>query len=95
MELHSALPTYKPTSHVGIDVHLHHAVVQRFADLLQEASAATVEYEVLPDLSIGVEYQGRRLGRAIEDMSLDEGTAADLLAGAALEWLNIDGANFR
>ena len=34
-------------------------------------------------------------GRMIEDMSLDEGTAADLLAGAALEWLNIDGANFR
>jgi hypothetical protein len=29
------------------------------------------EYEVLPDLSIGVEWQARRLGRAIEDISDD------------------------
>jgi hypothetical protein len=34
--------------------------------------SGTVEYELLPDLSVGFEYQGRRLGRAIEDMSVDE-----------------------
>jgi Carboxypeptidase regulatory-like domain/TonB dependent receptor len=35
--------------------------------------SATVEYELIPDLSIGLEYQGRRLGRVIEDLSVDEG----------------------
>jgi Carboxypeptidase regulatory-like domain/TonB dependent receptor len=33
----------------------------------------TVEYELFPDFSVGLEYQGRRLGRAIEDMSSDDG----------------------
>ncbi|BDG09468.1 TonB-dependent receptor [Anaeromyxobacter paludicola] len=32
-----------------------------------------VEYEILPDLSIGVTYEGRRLGRVIEDMSTNDG----------------------
>jgi len=36
--------------------------------------SGTVEYELFPDLSVGLEYQGRRLGRAIEDMTADEGT---------------------
>ena len=31
------------------------------------------EYEVLPDLSVGVEYNGRRQGQTIEDMSPDDG----------------------
>ncbi len=31
------------------------------------------EYELVPDLSVGVEWQARRLGRAIEDMSSDDG----------------------
>jgi hypothetical protein len=35
--------------------------------------SATVEYELFPDLSVGFEYQGRRLGRVIEDLSVDEG----------------------
>ncbi len=35
--------------------------------------SGTVEYEILPDLSLGLEYQGRRLGRVIEDLSVDEG----------------------
>jgi hypothetical protein len=34
---------------------------------------ASIEYEVLPDLAAGFEYQGRRLGRVIEDMSADGG----------------------
>jgi hypothetical protein len=34
---------------------------------------AGVEYEVLTDLSLGFDYQGRRLGRVIEDMSNDDG----------------------
>ena len=33
----------------------------------------SIEYEFLPDLSARFEYQGRRLGRVIEDMSVDEG----------------------
>jgi hypothetical protein len=32
-----------------------------------------VEYEVIPDVSIGLSYMGRRLGRVIEDMSNDDG----------------------
>jgi hypothetical protein len=32
-----------------------------------------LEYEVLPDLSLGFEYNGRRQGQAIEDMSSDDG----------------------
>jgi hypothetical protein len=35
--------------------------------------SGTVEYELFPDFSIGLEYQGRRLGRVIEDMSPDDG----------------------
>jgi hypothetical protein len=35
--------------------------------------SGTVEYELFQDLSVGVEYQGRRLGRAVEDMSSDDG----------------------
>jgi len=33
-----------------------------------------VEYEVLSDLSVGLEYTGRRQGRIIEDMSPDDGS---------------------
>ncbi len=33
----------------------------------------SIEYEFLPDLSARLEYQGRRLGRVIEDMSVDDG----------------------
>ena len=33
----------------------------------------SIEYEFLPDFSAGFEYQGRRLGRVIEDMSADDG----------------------
>jgi hypothetical protein len=33
-----------------------------------------IQYEVLQDLSFGVEYLGRRLGTVIEDMSNDDGT---------------------
>ncbi len=33
----------------------------------------SIEYEFLPDFSAAFEYQGRRLGRVIEDMSVDEG----------------------
>jgi hypothetical protein len=32
-----------------------------------------LEYEVLSDLSLGLEYQGRRQGNTIEDMSSDDG----------------------
>ena len=32
-----------------------------------------VEYEVMPDIGVGVEYLGRRLGSVIEDMSSDDG----------------------
>jgi hypothetical protein len=34
---------------------------------------AQVEYEVLPDLSVGIDYQGRRQGNVIEDMSSNDG----------------------
>jgi hypothetical protein len=34
---------------------------------------AAVEYEVIPDLSVGIEYAGKRQGRIIEDMSPDNG----------------------
>jgi hypothetical protein len=34
---------------------------------------ASIAYEFLPDFSITLEYQGRRLGRVIEDMSVDDG----------------------
>jgi len=34
----------------------------------------TIEYEVLPDMSVGFTYMGTRLGRVIEDMSSDDGT---------------------
>jgi hypothetical protein len=37
--------------------------------------SGTLEYELFPDLSVGLEYQGRRLGRVIEDMSPDEGNS--------------------
>ena len=33
-----------------------------------------VQYEVLQDLTVGVDYIGRRLGNIIEDMSADDGT---------------------
>ncbi len=33
-----------------------------------------VEYEVITDLSVGFEYRGTRLGRVIEDMSVNDGT---------------------
>lgn len=32
------------------------------------------EYEFMPDLSVGLEYRGTRLGRIIEDMSSNDGT---------------------
>ena len=32
-----------------------------------------IQYEVLQDLTLGVEYLGRRLGKVIEDMSSDDG----------------------
>lgn len=35
---------------------------------------AQVEYEVLADLSLGLEYQARRQGNVIEDMSSDDGS---------------------
>jgi Carboxypeptidase regulatory-like domain/TonB dependent receptor-like, beta-barrel len=35
----------------------------------------SIEYEFLPDLSARFEYQGRRLGRVIEDMSVDDGAS--------------------
>ena len=31
---------------IGVDVHLHHAVVERLADLLQQRAAAAVEDEI-------------------------------------------------
>jgi hypothetical protein len=34
---------------------------------------ASIEYEILPDLSAGLFYEGRRLGRVVEDMSADDG----------------------
>jgi hypothetical protein len=34
---------------------------------------AQVEYEVLQDLGVGIDYQGRRLGAIIEDMSSNDG----------------------
>ncbi|HEY7723931.1 MAG TPA: TonB-dependent receptor [Anaeromyxobacteraceae bacterium] len=34
---------------------------------------AQVEYELLSDLSVGIEYSGRRLGDIVEDMSPDDG----------------------
>jgi len=34
---------------------------------------AGVEYELISDLSVGLTYEGRRLGRVIEDMSVDDG----------------------
>ncbi len=33
----------------------------------------SIEYELLPDFAASFEYQGRRLGRVIEDMSVDDG----------------------
>jgi hypothetical protein len=35
--------------------------------------SGSIEYEPMPDFSVGFEYQGRRLGRVIEDMSVDDG----------------------
>ena len=35
---------------------------------------ASIEYEILPDLSAGIFYEGRRLGRVVEDMSADDGS---------------------
>ncbi|HZZ86167.1 MAG TPA: TonB-dependent receptor [Anaeromyxobacteraceae bacterium] len=32
-----------------------------------------IEYEILPDFSVGVTYEGRRLGRVVEDMSTNDG----------------------
>ncbi|WP_242355297.1 TonB-dependent receptor [Anaeromyxobacter sp. SG64] len=34
---------------------------------------AQAEYEILPDLAVGVDYQGRRQGAVIEDMSSNDG----------------------
>ena len=34
----------------------------------------SIEYELFQDFSVGFEYAGRRLGRAIEDMSSNDGT---------------------
>jgi hypothetical protein len=39
-----------------------------------DAFGAAVEYEVISDLSVGVEYTGRRVGEVIEDLSTDDGT---------------------
>ncbi len=36
---------------------------------------ASIEYEFLPDFSAGLFYEGRRLGRVIEDMSVDDGAS--------------------
>jgi hypothetical protein len=33
-----------------------------------------IEYEVLPDLALGIEYTGRRQGNVIEDLSSNDGT---------------------
>ena len=33
-----------------------------------------IQYEVLQDLTVGVDYLGRRIGNIIEDMSSDDGT---------------------
>ena len=33
----------------------------------------SAEYEILRDMSVGITYEGRRLGRVIEDMSADDG----------------------
>ncbi len=48
-----------------VDPNLTGAYVDQFA--------ATVEYEILSDLSLGFEYNGRRQTHIIEDMSFDDG----------------------
>ena len=51
-----------------------------------------VQYEVLQDLSVGVDYLGRRQGTVIEDMSSTEGTSFFIAnPGASQPWTPTDG----
>ncbi len=59
--------TYTPTGSGSTPV--SPSVKSPFVDMF----GGSVEYEVMSDLSIGFEYNGRRQGRVIEDMSNDDG----------------------
>jgi hypothetical protein len=51
-----------------------------------------VQYEVLQDLSLGVDYIGRRQGTVIEDMSSDEGTSYFIAnPGVSQPWTPTEG----
>lgn len=51
-----------------------------------------VQYEVLQDLSVGVDYLGRRQGTVIEDMSSTEGTSFFIAnPGASQPWTPTEG----
>jgi hypothetical protein len=53
---------------------------------------AGVQYEILQDLSVGVDYLGRRQGKVIEDMSSTEGATYFIAnPGASEPWTATDG----
>jgi hypothetical protein len=53
---------------------------------------AGVQYEILQDLSVGVDYLGRRQGKVIEDMSSDEGGNFFIAnPGASQPWTATEG----
>ena len=59
--------TYAPTGSgsTPVDPNIKSPYVDMFG--------GNVEYELISDISVGFEYQGRRQGRVIEDMSNDDG----------------------
>jgi hypothetical protein len=61
--------TYAPTGSGSTPVDPN--IKSPFVDMF----GGNVEYELISDLSVGFEYQGRRQGRVIEDMSNDDGAS--------------------
>jgi hypothetical protein len=59
--------TYSPTG--GSSTPVSPEIKSPFVDMF----GGSVEYEVISDLSVGFEYNGRRQGPIIEDMSTDDG----------------------
>jgi hypothetical protein len=59
--------TYSQTGSASTPVHPN--LKGQYVDMY----GVSAEYEVLPDLSVGVDYTARRLGRVIEDLSNDDG----------------------
>jgi hypothetical protein len=59
--------TYRPTGSSA------EPVAPNLKGQYSDTFGGALEYEVLPDLSVGFDYTGRRIGSIIEDMSTDDG----------------------